>query len=198
MIEPKPDEPVVIKKYANRRLYDTATASFVRLDDLHRMVKEGVLFTVRDEKSGRDITASVLAQIIAEEETKGHNVLPHDYLRQVLKAYGEGVGPQLAAYLERSMEVFASHQENVAREMGRVFDPGAAFDRIADMSRRNLEELQRSFAAFGAPRPETDEAAADGAEDTDADALRRKVEALEERIAELERARPSGSRNERG
>ena len=77
-----------------------ATASFVRLEDLHQMVKDGVDFTVRDDKTGRDITASILAQIIAEEETKGHSVLPNEYLRQVLRAYSEGIGPQLATYLE--------------------------------------------------------------------------------------------------
>ena len=147
------DDPVVIKKYANRRLYNTATASFVRLDDLHRMVKDGEFFVVRDEKTGRDITASVLAQIVAEEETRGNSVLPHDYLRQVLKACSEGVGPQLAAYLERSMEAFASHQQSVARQMGQMFDPGTALDRMADMSRRNLEEFQRSLAALAGPHP---------------------------------------------
>ncbi len=180
------DEPTVIKKYANRRLYNTATASFVRLDDLHRMVKDGELFVVRDEKTGRDITASVLAQIIAEEETRGHSVLPHEYLRQVLKAYSEGVGPQLAAYLERSMEAFASHQQSVARQMGEMLDPGTAFDRVADMSRRNLEEFQRSLAAF-AGQPTQSEA---GEEDTEP--LERKIRDLEARIAELERSRPPG------
>ena len=175
------DEPVVIKKYANRRLYNTATASFVRLDDLHRMVKDGERFAVRDEKSGRDITASVLAQIIAEEETRGNSVLPHEYLRQVLKAYSEGGGPQLAAYLERSMEAFANHQHNVAEQMGKMLDPGTAFDRMADMSRRNLEEFQRSVAAFsGQP-------AADADEEEDTEPLERKIRDLEERIAELER-----------
>ena len=180
------DEPIVIKKYANRRLYNTATASFVRLDDLHRMVKDGELFVVRDEKTGRDITASVLAQIIAEEETRGHSVLPHEYLRQVLKAYSEGVGPQLAAYLERSMEAFASHQQSVARQMGEMLDPGTAFDRMADMSRRNLEEFQRSLATF-AGQPTQSEA---GEEDTEP--LERKIRDLEARIAELERSRPPG------
>lgn len=177
------DEPTVIKKYANRRLYNTATASFVKLDDLHRMVKEGELFVVRDEKTGRDITASVLAQIIAEEETRGHSVLPHAYLRQVLKAYSEGVGPQLAAYLERSMEAFASHQQRVARQMGEMLDPGTAFDRMADMSRRNLEAL----AAF-AGQPTQSEAGEEGT-----DPLERKIRDLEARIAELERTRPPAS-----
>lgn len=181
------NDPIVIKKYANRRLYNTATASFVRLDDLHRMVKDGVLFVVWDEKTGRDITASILAQIVAEEETRGNSVLPHEYLRQVLKAYSEGVGPQLASYLERSMEVFASHQQSVAQRMGEMLDPAAAFDRMADMSRRNMEEFQRSFAAFsGQPaEPEADEA--------DTGPLERKIRDLEARIAELERTRPSGS-----
>ncbi len=177
------DEPVVIKKYANRRLYNTAAASFVRLDDLHRMVKDGELFVVRDEKTGRDITASVLAQIIAEEETRGHSVLPHEYLRQALKAYSEGVGPQLAEYLERGMEAFASHQQSVARQMGEMLDPGTAFDRMADMSRRNLEEFQRSVAAFSG-QPMTHAAEEEGTEP-----LERKIRDLEERIAELERGR---------
>ena len=180
------DEPVVIKKYANRRLYNTATASFVRLDDLHRMVKDGELFTVRDEKTGRDITASVLAQIIAEEETRGNSVLPHEYLRQVLKAYSEGVGPQLAAYLERGMEAFASHQHSVAEQMGKMFDPGTAFDRMADMSRRNLEEFQRSLATLSGQRPEP------AADEGDTEPLERKIRELEERIAELERGREPG------
>ena len=177
------DPPVVIKKYANRRLYNTATASFVRLDDLHRMVKEGVLFVVRDEKTGRDITASVLAQIIAEEETRGHSVLPHDYLRQALKAYSEGVGPQLAAFLERGMEAFADHQQNVARQMGEMFDPGTALDRMADLSRRNFEEFQRSLAALAGREPEAD----DGGDDSET--LERRIRELEQRIAELERGR---------
>ena len=192
MAEPnQEDEPVVIKKYANRRLYNTATASFVRLDDLYRMVRDGELFVVRDDKTGRDITASVLAQIIAEEETRGNSVLPHEYLRQVLKAYGEGVGPQLAAYLERSMEAFANHQQSVAEQMGKMFDPGTAFDRMADMSRRNLEEFQRSVAAFsGQPM-------APAAEEGDTEPLERKIRDLEERIAELERGRePRPSRDD--
>ena len=186
------DDPIVIKKYANRRLYNTATASFVRLDDLHRMVKDGELFVVRDEKTGRDITASILAQIVAEEETRGNSVLPHEYLRQVLKAYSDGVGPQLAAYLERSMEVFASHQQSVAQRMGEMLDPAAAFDRMADMSRRNMEEFQRSLAAFsGQPaEPEADQA--------DTGPLERKIRDLEARIAELERGRPSGSPEDDG
>ncbi len=177
------DPPVVIKKYANRRLYNTATASFVRLDDLHRMVKEGALFVVRDEKTGRDITASVLAQIIAEEETRGHSVLPHDYLRQALKAYSEGVGPQLAAFLERGMEAFADQQQNVARQMGEMFDPGTALDRMADLSRRNIEEFQRSLAALAGREPEADDGAGDS------ETLERRIRELEQRIAELERGR---------
>ena len=153
------------------------------------MVRDGELFVVRDDKTGRDITASVLAQIIAEEETRGNSVLPHEYLRQVLKAYSEGVGPQLAAYLERSMEAFANHQQSVAEQVGKMFDPGTAFDRMADMSRRNLEEFQRSVAAFAGQQP------APPAGDGDTKPLERKIRDLEERIAELERGRePDPSR----
>ena len=178
------NEPIVIKKYANRRLYNTATASFVRLEDLHQMVKDGVDFTVRDDKTGRDITSSVLAQIIAEEETKGHSVLPHDYLRQVLRAYSEGIGPQLATYLEQSMETFTQHQRSMAQQMQEMFDGSAAVEQLAEASRRNLEEFQRAFGMFtpSAPKPSEKPAA-----EEDPEALKRRVAELEERIARIEK-----------
>ncbi len=179
-------EPIVIKKYANRRLYNSATASFVTLDDLHRMVKEGQQFVVREEKSGRDITSSVLAQIIAEEEIKGHGVLPHEYLRQVLKACGEGVGPQLASYLQHSMDVFASQQRSFTKQMHGMFDGTAAVEQLAEVSRHNLQEFQRSLSMFTTQRRDREppEPAAPG--DNETEALKRRLVEIDERLAKLE------------
>ncbi len=180
--EAGPRRPIVVKKYANRRLYNTATASFVTLDDLHRMVRQGQDFVVRDDKSGRNITSSILAQIIAEEETKGHGVLPHEYLRQVLKAYGEGVGPQLASYLQQSMDAFANQQRSFTRQMQEMFDGPSAVEQIAEASRRNLEEFQRSFGIFTAARRAPEAAGEEATE-----ALKTRIAGLDERVARLER-----------
>ncbi len=181
-----PAEPTVIKKYANRRLYDTATASFVRLDDLHRMVKEGRAFVVRDDKSGRDITSSVLAQIIAEEENKGHGVLPHDCLRQVLKACDEGLGPQLASYLQHSMDLFADQQRSFARQMQDMFD-GTAAGQLAEVSRRNLEAFQRSLGVFVPAKRDREMSAPVASGGDEAAALKRTLAGIDERLARLER-----------
>ena len=193
-------EPIIIKKYANRRLYDTETASFVRLDDLHRMVKEGRAFVVRDDKSGRDITSSVLAQIIVEEEIKGHGVLPHDYFRQVLKAYGEGVGPQLASYLQHGMDAFADQQRSFARQMRDMFDGTAAVEQVAEVSRRNLEEFQRAFGAFAPAKRDRGTAGPAASGEDEIAALKRALAEIDERVAKLERlaaisppSKPGGS-----
>lgn len=145
------DEPIIIKKYANRRLYNTSTASFVTLDNLHDMVKSGQTFTVQDAKTGRDITCSVLAQILTEEEIKGHNMLPLNYLRQVLKAYSEGVGPQLSTYLDQSMDTFAANQQQMMQQMQNMFGGTNTMEQMADIGRRNLEMFQNSVGMFSNP-----------------------------------------------
>lgn len=105
------NDVVVIKKYANRRLYNTAKSSYVTLDDLAVMVREGQDFVVKDAKSGEDITRSVLAQIIFEEESKGQNLLPVKFLRQLIGLYGDSLEGFVPGYLEASMESFAENQE---------------------------------------------------------------------------------------
>src|SRR5689334_1801232 len=107
---PKP-EPVVIKKYANRRLYNTSTSSYVTLDDLSHMVKAGRDFVVFDAKSGDDITRAVLTQIIVEEEQKGQNLLPISFLRQLISLYGDSMQWLVPRYLEQAMAAFALNQE---------------------------------------------------------------------------------------
>src|SRR5690606_39327027 len=100
--------PVRIKKYANRRLYNTATSSYVTLDYLAQMVREGLDFTVEDAKTGEDITRSVLTQIIVEEESKGQNMLPINFLRQLISLYGDNLQFLVPGYLEKSMESFGA------------------------------------------------------------------------------------------
>ena len=105
--------PVVIKKYANRRLYNTSTSSYVTLDDLSRMVKEGREFVVFDAKSGDEITRAVLTQIIVEEEQKGQNLLPIGFLRQLISLYGDSMQWLVPRYLEQAMAAFALNQEQM-------------------------------------------------------------------------------------
>ena len=148
-------QPAVIKKYANRRLYDTATAQFVTLETLRKRVADGEEFVVRDAQTGTDITASILAQIIANRGSKGEDLLPLDLLRQVISMYDKGMGGYLSAYLDQSMEVFA-------RNWGPM-------QQMGELGRRNLELFQRSL---GIMMPGTlaagEDAAAPGPEDDDA------------------------------
>ena len=146
------EKPIVIKKYANRRLYNTATGEFVTLETLHQMVQREELFTVQDAKTGKDLTSSVLTQIIAEEEVKGHNMLPLKTLRQLLKLYSDGIGPQFSNYLEQSIEAFSENQQKVMQQMSDMLSGNQGIDQWAEMSRRNLELFQSSLGMFN-PQP---------------------------------------------
>src|SRR5690606_30237171 len=115
------DEVVVIKKYANRRLYNTATSSYVTLDHLCEMVKEGKEFVVHDAKTNEDITRSVLTQIIFEEEGKGQNLLPIKFLRQLIRFYGDSLQGFVPSYLELSMDSFAREQEKLRNRLASAF-----------------------------------------------------------------------------
>lgn len=137
--------PAVIRKYANRRLYNTASGRFVTFADLHEMVRRGEDFVVREAKTERDITAWVLAQIVAEEAGKGNNLLSLHYLRRLLHFYHEGVGEQLSAYLESSMELFAANQRDLLRGLSNPFDPAGALAAFRELGERNAEHLTRLF-----------------------------------------------------
>ena len=135
--------PAVIRKYANRRLYNTATGQFVTLADLHEMIRRGEDFVVREAKTDRDITAWVLAQIVAEEAGKGNNLLSLDYLRRLLRFYHEGLGEHLSAYLESSMELFATNQRDLVRNLSNPFDPVGALAAFRELGERNAEYFTR-------------------------------------------------------
>jgi polyhydroxyalkanoate synthesis repressor PhaR len=116
---------VVIKKYANRRLYNTASSSYVTLEHLSDMVKEGVDFVVYDAKTNDDITRPVLAQIIFEEESRGQNLLPIQFLRQLIRFYGDSMQSFLPSYLELSLNSFTQQQEQLRKQFTRP-RPGIA------------------------------------------------------------------------
>src|SRR5262249_3462150 len=148
------ESAVVIKKYANRRLYNTATSSYVTLDHLCQMVKDGVEFAVYDAKTGEDITRSVLTQIIVEEEAKGQNMLPINFLRQLISLYGDNLQLLVPRYLEQSMESFARNQEQFRDYMKNSFGGMLPYERLEEMSKQNMpffEQAMRMWTPFTMP-----------------------------------------------
>jgi polyhydroxyalkanoate synthesis repressor PhaR len=156
----EPGEKVaVVKKYANRRLYNTATSSYVTLDDLGKMVRAGEHFVVYDAKTHEDLTRSILTQIILEEDSKGRNLLPINFLRQLISFYDDSLRAFLPRYLEVSMENFARNQEQIRSyiegTLGRFFPMGP----FEEMARQNMALFQRAATMFQ-PLPLTGEEAA--------------------------------------
>jgi polyhydroxyalkanoate synthesis repressor PhaR len=144
----KAAEPIEIKKYANRRLYNTGTSAYVTLEDLAAMVKSGEDFIVHDAKSGDDITRSVLAQIIFEQEGKqGQNLLPITFLRQLIRFYGDSMQMLVPRYLEVSIESLTREQEKFRQQMAQAFGV-SPFGALEDQVRRNMEMFERAFAMF--------------------------------------------------
>jgi polyhydroxyalkanoate synthesis repressor PhaR len=145
------DEVVVIKKYANRRLYNTHTSSYVTLDHLSEMVREGVDFTVHDAKSGEDITRSVLTQIIFEQESRGQNLLPVQFLRRLIRFYGDQMQSLVPGYLDMSIEAFSKGQERWREQMSRAFGAplaGTAFEEHARHNMALFEQAMRLWTPF--------------------------------------------------
>ncbi|KPF82695.1 polyhydroxyalkanoate synthesis repressor [alpha proteobacterium AAP38] len=145
--------PVTIKKYANRRLYNTATSSYVTLDHLCQMVKDGTDFVVYDAKTGDDITRSVLTQIIVEEESKGQNLLPIPFLRQLISFYGDNMQWLVPRYLEHSMKSFTGNQDKMKDYFQNTFGSMFPFGGFEEMSKQNIalfERAMRMFSPFNA------------------------------------------------
>lgn len=141
-------DATVIKKYANRRLYNTATSSYVTLDFLSDMVKNGEDFVVYDAKSGEDITHSVLTQIIFEEESKGQNLLPIQFLRQLIKFYGDSLQTFLPSYLEMSMDAFARNQESLRDRMRETFGSSPGYALFEESVRKNMDLYSQALKMF--------------------------------------------------
>lgn len=154
----KSTEPVTIKKYANRRLYNTGTSTYVTLEDLANMVKEGEDFVVYDAKNGEDITHSVLTQIIFEQENKGQNLLPIAFLRQIIRFYGDSMQMLVPRYLEASIDSFTKDQEKYRDHVAKTLT-GGGFAGLDDHVRRNMDMFERAFHMF-LPFPKGEEGAA--------------------------------------
>jgi polyhydroxyalkanoate synthesis repressor PhaR len=187
---------VVIKKYANRRLYNTASSSYVTLEHLSDMVKEGIDFVVYDAKTNEDITRPVLAQIIFEEESRGQNLLPIQFLRQLIRFYGDSMQAFLPSYLELSLNSFTQQQEQLRSQFGALAAPGlgAPYD---EQIRQNMAMFDRAmkmfspFAFTGAPgaaapaKSEDAPAKAEPASDESLSELKRQMEAMRAQLDKL-------------
>lgn len=154
-----PEGVVVVKKYANRRLYNTATSSYVTLDDLSNMVKEGTDFVVFDAKSDNDITRSVLTQIIFEQEGRGQNLLPINFLRRLIRYYGDSMQSFVPGYLEASMEAFSQSQDDIRAKFPSPWTAPSgsgsdAMEAFEGQARQNMAMFEQAMKMMGSFTPE--------------------------------------------
>jgi polyhydroxyalkanoate synthesis repressor PhaR len=189
--------PVVIKKYANRRLYNTATSSYVTLDDLSRMVKDGREFVVFDAKTGEEITRAVLTQIIVEEEQKGQNLLPISFLRQLISLYGDSMQWLVPRYLEHAMATFARNQEQMRKNLQDTFGGLFPFGPLEEMGKQNLalfEKTMKMFSPFPAVPPTAGAKPAETptASEASLKELTDKLNALQQQIDALSKEKKEG------
>lgn len=187
MARHKGDGPIIIKKYANRRLYDTSTSSYVTLDHLSELVRSGADFEVRDAKTGEDLTRSVLTQIIYENETKGEGALPLNFLRQLIGFYGGGAQSMLPAWLDMSMNQFAEAQERWRSALGGA-TPMALLEK---QTKRNMAMFENAMKMFNPAMAATDTKLDDGDEpemhDEDESPSDRALKLMQAQMAEMQR-----------
>ncbi|MTJ80929.1 MAG: polyhydroxyalkanoate synthesis repressor PhaR [Telmatospirillum sp.] len=192
--------PITIKKYANRRLYNTATSSYVTLDHLCQMVKDNTDFVVFDAKTGEDITRSVLTQIIVEEESKdGQNLLPIPFLRQLISFYGDSLGGLVPRYLEYSMQAFLRNEAQMRQYVEQTLGGLFPFNPLEEMNKQNIaffENAMKMFTPFysgpgGAAAPSTDRPPETGTEPSAAlvTELQGRLNTMQKQIDELTKAK---------
>jgi polyhydroxyalkanoate synthesis repressor PhaR len=210
-------QPIVIKKYANRRLYNTATSSYVTLDHLCQMVKDDVDFAVYDAKTGEDITRSVLTQIIVEEESKGTNLLPITFLRQLIGFYGHNMQSVVPSYLEHMMQAFAENQDRMRQQlqdtMSGMFPFGADIQKMNEQNAALFESAMKMFSPFGPgvetgtrdeTRSDADTASGEARSGTPRDteeslhALKQQVDLLQQQLDQLSRQQAAGRKDQGG
>jgi polyhydroxyalkanoate synthesis repressor PhaR len=188
----KSEQPITIKKYANRRLYNTGTSTYVTLEDLAAMVKAGEDFIVHDAKTGEDITRQVLAQIIFEQENKeGQSLLPIAFLRQLIRFYGDSMQMLVPRYLEVSIDSLTREQEKFRQQMAQAFG-GSPFGALEDQVRRNMEMFERAFAMFtpfarreGQAAGEPEKGASQSGSGEEIHDLKRQMEEMQKRLDRL-------------
>jgi polyhydroxyalkanoate synthesis repressor PhaR len=181
-------EPITIKKYANRRLYNTAKSSYVTLDHLAQMVRDGQDFVVNDAKSGEDITRAVLAQIIFEEESKGPTMLPANFLRQLIRLYGDTLQGFVPGYLDASMETFSHNQEAMREQVRTAFEANPALANFEALARSNMEWFEnamRMFAPFATGMNARPGAPAKTGKDMELEELKTQLASMQAQLAKL-------------
>ncbi|WP_427966926.1 polyhydroxyalkanoate synthesis repressor PhaR [Altererythrobacter sp.] len=175
------DGPVIVKKYANRRLYNTSTSSYITLEDLAAMVRDDVEFQVLDAKTGDDITHSILTQIIMDEEANGEQMLPVNFLRQLISMYGNSMQAMMPSYLEASMENFRENQSKI-RE---AFEKGISNTPLAKIHETNMAMMRAAADVFmpgtAAKKAKPSEESSDG----EIAALREQMAAMQKKLDEL-------------
>lgn len=173
------DDPIIIKKYANRRLYNTRSSSYITLDDLSRMTREGADFKVLDAKTGKDITHAILTQIIMEEEASGEQMLPVSFLRQLIAMYGNSMQALMPSYLEATMDNFRANQAKLQEAFQSSMGPEA----LTKMAETNMAMFQAAASAF---MPKS--ANGSGKRDSDKDELselRSQMKAMQEKLDKM-------------
>ncbi|MEL7214919.1 MAG: polyhydroxyalkanoate synthesis repressor PhaR [Pseudomonadota bacterium] len=195
--EPEAKPPIIIKKYANRRLYNTDKSTYVTLDNLAEMVREGHDFVVTDAKTGEDITRSVLTQIIFEEEAKGTNMLPTNFLRQLIRLYGDTLQGFVPGYLDASMETFTSNQEKMREQVRTAFDANPAMANFEAMARSNMEWFENTVRMFTpfvggtapptgeVPQPAAEEPLSPTTKDVELDELKSQLAEMQAQLSDL-------------
>jgi polyhydroxyalkanoate synthesis repressor PhaR len=191
----QPEQPTIIKKYANRRLYHTGTSTYVTLEDLAGMVKRGDQFAVIDAKTGEDITRSVLAQIIFDQEGKsGQNLLPINFLRQLISFYGDSMQSLVPTYLEHSIKMLTENQQKFRDQMASAFGANA-FGVMEEMGQKNMEMFRETMAMFTPFVPRSAPSAAktdtgpepEAKDANDLERLRNELSEMQKRLDRLER-----------
>jgi polyhydroxyalkanoate synthesis repressor PhaR len=194
-------ERVVIKKYANRRLYNTRSSAYVTLEHLSEMVKEGIDFVVFDAKTNEDITRSVLTQIIFDEESRGQNLLPIQFLRQLIRFYGDSMQAFVPSFLEMSLDSFTRQQDRMRGQVAGAMGTAPGLGYLEDQVRQNLVLFDRAMKMFSPfafaraedaaqaaePAPASAATAAEPAKPTDnsLDELKQRIEEMQQQISKL-------------
>lgn len=148
MSEKRKKDVIVIKKYANRRLYNTQTSIYITLEDVRQMVKEGQEFVVRDAKTSEDLTRQILTQIIFEQELTGQSLMPIGFLKRVIEMYDDGLSELIPHYLETSMDAFVNNQEKIRKYMGKTWEQYNPLNQLEEISRQNVEIVSKAFNMF--------------------------------------------------
>ena len=192
----KVDDQIIIKKYANRRLYNTGSSSYVTLEDLATMVKNGDDFIVQDAKSGDDITRLVLAQIIFDQEAKeGQSLLPINFLRQLISFYGNSMQTMVPSYLEYTLNTFAREQDKMKEQMGKMFGVQSVggFEQLEAQTRQNMEMFQKAMGMLvpfgveaGSGEADTAPKEKDAPSNDDLQAMRDELAALKKKLDKLD------------